>query len=137
MGLFDFLRKQSHGPYVPEDEYLKNLDNQTKMSPRTLEQLRELGIDESKQLRLEYFFYTNTREKAESLGNELHERGYSVEVCQSAGNKKNSYITGWTNAIRMTDEDVVNWTKEMCEIGFKYDCQFDGWGTAPDQSDVP
>ena len=42
-------------------------------------------------------------------------------------------ITGWTSPIKMDENTVLNWTKDMCEVGYKYDCDFDGWGTNPDQ----
>ncbi|MFC3562039.1 ribonuclease E inhibitor RraB [Pedobacter jamesrossensis] len=35
--------------------------------------------------------------------------------------------------MKMTDEVVKQWTKQMCELGYKFDCEFDGWGTEPDQ----
>jgi hypothetical protein len=33
----------------------------------------------------------------------------------------------------MSNAVVSAWTREMCEIGFAHDCEFDGWGTTPDQ----
>jgi regulator of RNase E activity RraB len=33
----------------------------------------------------------------------------------------------------MDDGTVQSWAKEMCELGYKFDCDFDGWGTTPNQ----
>jgi hypothetical protein len=33
----------------------------------------------------------------------------------------------------METTNVINWTKQMCKIGYQFDCEFDGWGTNPDQ----
>jgi hypothetical protein len=41
--------------------------------------------------------------------------------------------TGWTKNMKMSEERIVAWINDMCETGLKYDCEFDGWGTTPDQ----
>jgi regulator of RNase E activity RraB len=47
----------------------------------------------------------------------------------SASNAKVQVITGWITEITIRDAAVLDWTREMCTLGFKYDCAFDGWGT--------
>jgi len=103
------------------------------MTPQTLSQLRELKVDEMCELKLEYFFYTNTIEKSNELVEEIRKLNYSVQNGVSAGDKKLFVVTGWTTKMKMTNQIVNNWTKEMCELGYKYDCEFDGWGTTTDQ----
>jgi regulator of RNase E activity RraB len=135
MGFFDlFSSKQTpYKKYVTEDSFKKNKDNQVKMTPKTLKQLRDLGVFETKELKLEYFFYTNSLDKAKSLTNEIQKLNYTVEYSKSVGDKKIFVITGWTNKMTMSDLKVIAWTKQMCDLGFRFDCDFDGWGTNPDQ----
>lgn len=135
MGFFDlFSSKQtSDKKFVTEDSYKMNKDNQVRMSPQTLKQLRDLGVSETEELKLEYFFYTNNLTKAKNLTDEIQELNYTVKYCKSAGDKKLFVITGWTTKIAMADSTVIDWTKKMCDIGYKYDCEFDGWGTEPGQ----
>ena len=134
MGIFDFLKpKERTGKFVSESEYQKNHDNQMSMTPQTLEQLRKLNVSEDQELKLEYFFYTNTINKAEELSVELSNMGYSVEHGKSAEDKRLYVITGWTSKIPMIDNKVKQWTSQMCEVGYKFDCDFDGWGTNPEQ----
>ena len=134
MKLFDFLKsKSNNGQYVTEKGFNNNRDKHMEMVPEIFEQLRKLNVTEDKELNLEYFFYTNTSEKAEQFANEIRKLNYTVEHGVSAGNKRLFIITGRTTKIRMTDEIVIEWTKQMCELGYKYDCEFDGWGTEPDQ----
>ncbi len=135
MGIFDFLSKTGgeNKKFVSEISYEKNRANQVKMVPQTLGQLRDLGISDSKELKLEYFFYTDSNEKATILAEELNKLNYSVEYGQSAGDKKLFVVTGWTEKMKMDESTVVNWTKRMCETGFHHDCEFDGWGTNPEQ----
>jgi regulator of RNase E activity RraB len=136
MGLFDFLKPKSiNGQFVSESAFNSNRDRQMQMTPQTLDQLRNLNVTADKELKLEYFFYTNTAEKAERLATEIEKLNYSVQYGVSAGDKKLFIVTGWTIKMKMSEEVVKQWTKQMCELGYRFDCEFDGWGTDPNQND--
>jgi regulator of RNase E activity RraB len=135
MGLFDFFKLKQHavGQFVTEKALGHNMSKQIQMVPETMEQLRKIIVSADQELKLEYFFYTNTIDKANRFASELEKLNYKVDHGQSAGDKKCFVITGWTTKMRMENDIVANWTKEMCELGYKFDCDFDGWGTSPDQ----
>jgi len=135
MGFLDlFSAKQNpNKKFVSDDSYKRNKDNQINMSPQILKQLRDFGVTETKELKLEYFFYTNSIQKAKNLAAEIQKMNYSVKYDQSTGDKNLFLITGWTMKMAMVDSIVINWTKQMCDIGYNFDCEFDGWGTEPDQ----
>lgn len=134
MGLFDFLKSKSiNGHFVTETAFNNNSEKQMQMTPQTLEELRKLNVSVDKELKLEYFFYTNTADKAEQLAIEVAKLNYSVQHGISAGDKDLFIVTGWTIKMKMTDDVVKQWTKQMCELGYQFDCEFDGWGTEPDQ----
>ena len=135
MAFIDFFSSKQNEvkKFVDEHRYRTNQVNQVKMAPETLKQLRDLGVTETKELKLEYFFYTNTLEKSKIFADEIQKLNYSVKYGKSAGDKKLFIITGWTFKMPMSDYVVKEWVKKMCEIGYKYDCDFDGWGTEPDQ----
>ena len=134
MGFFNFFRQKSNNKqFVTETTFISNRDKQMQMTPQVLEQLRNLNVTADKDLKLEYFFYTNTADKAEQLATEITKLNYTVEHGISAGDKKLFVITGWTTKMKMADEVVIQWTKQMCELGYKFDCEFDGWGTEPEQ----
>ena len=99
------------------------------MTPQTLQQLRAYNVTPDKRRKLEFFFYTDMVEKAAALAEDLAKRGYEVEHRPSASDEKIQIITGWTAEILMTEDNVLDWTKEMCALGFARDCDFDGWGT--------
>ena len=127
------LFKKKNSQFISENQHKDNLASQLNMSPQTVEQLRGIGINEDRELKLEYFFYTNATEKAEALSNELSGMGYSSEFGQSAHDKKVQIVTGWSSPLQMTTAKVLEWTESMCNAGFKHDCEFDGWGTTPKQ----
>jgi len=134
MGIFDFLKPKSiDKEFVNETSFYNNREMQIQMTPKTLEQLYKYDVTEEKELKLEYFFYTNTAEKAEQLAAELEKLNYSIHHGISASNKKQFIITGRTDKMKMAEDVIANWTERMCEIGYQFDCEFDGWGTSPDQ----
>jgi hypothetical protein len=127
-----FSLKES-SKFLTEKDFKANLDKQLKMSPQTLEQLRQYNVTNSSRLKLEFFFYTDKLDNAIDLTNELKSKKYSVVHGPSADDPKILIISGWTLPIKMDIDSVLEWIKEMCEVGYEFDCDFDGWGTNPEQ----
>lgn len=119
--------------YVTEQSFDENLERQTAMSRQTIEQLRKYGVSDSTVLRLEFFFYTNAEEKAYALAGALKKLNYEVKLGRSAGDSLLILITGWTVPLKMDERSVEAWTEQMARLGYKHDCEFDGWGTTPEQ----
>ena len=132
MGFFDLFSSKPKR-FVSERSFRENFAKQSKMTPMTLAQLRKLDVTAETELKLEYFFYTDSTDKAELLAGDLKAKGYSAEHGPSASDKKVQIITGWTSKMPMGEKIVAAWTQEMCELGFAHDCDFDGWGTTPKQ----
>jgi regulator of RNase E activity RraB len=128
------FRKKEVGPYRTEEQRTTNRDNQLKMTPQTLDALRQHRVDKDSLLRLEFFFYTNTSEKAAKLSDNLASLGYSSDFGTSAGNAKEYIINGWSTPIKMDESTVLEWSALMCELAANHDCEFDGWGTDPTQA---
>jgi len=132
MGLFSFFGKDER--YISESTFKKNVQKQKEMSGQTLSQLSKYGVGGDSELSLEFFFYTDDQNKANDLAIELKKLNYSIDtVDKSAGDPKLWAVTGWTTQIQMNIASVTKWTEQMCRIGFENDCDFDGWGTNPDQ----
>jgi hypothetical protein len=136
MGFFSTLfgcKPGGDGPFQSEAAYAENRSRQLTMSPQTVAQLRTYGVTDESQLKLEYFFYTNTKEKAAALAQKLAGMGYTGSFDHSASDKKQFVVTGWTSPMRMDEKTVLDWTGRMCDAGREHDCEFDGWGTNPKQ----
>ena len=130
--MFDYFKKKP-GVFISDERHITNMQSQLEMTPQTMDQLYEHGVDESKKFKLEFFFYTNTEEKAKDLNGVLLEKGYQSKFDVSASDKKLYVVTGWTVPIQMNLDTVIEWTGEMCIAGHRADCEFDGWGTTLDQ----
>ncbi|PRC93500.1 ribonuclease E inhibitor RraB [Solimicrobium silvestre] len=132
MGIFKFFSNEPK-KFVPRESFVEITNRQLTMTPQTLMQLRKYNVTPEKELKLEFFFYTNTSAKADALATALLNRSYQVNHGPSASDKNIQIITGWTAKFPMNDSSVLEWTKDMCELGFEHDCEFDGWGTNPEQ----
>lgn len=133
MGIFSSLfGANPKDAYKTKIQYESNRLTQIAMTPQTMEQLRKLEVTDSSRLKLEYFFYTNTEEKAASLNKELQKLGHNGGF-DSASNSKEYVINGWSARMSMDDKTVAEWTALMCDLGKDNDCEFDGWGTNPSQ----
>jgi hypothetical protein len=136
MGFFSTLfgwKPRDDGPFQSESAHAENRSRQLTMSPQTVAQLRTYGVTEESQLKLEYFFYTNTMEKAAALAQNLADMGYKGSYNHSASDKRQFVVTGWTSPMQMDEKTVLDWTGRMCDVGHEHDCEFDGWGTNPKQ----
>ena len=119
--------------FISEQQHNENLASQLSMSPQTLAQLYEYGVTSSQSLKLEYFFYTDAQSKALSLSDSLVRLGYTSEFGQHEDEPGIFLITGWSTPTRAASDKINEWTALMCSLSFKHDCEFDGWGTNPEQ----
>jgi hypothetical protein len=58
------------------------------------------------ELELEYFFYTNSAEKAEQLATEIEKLNYTVEHGSFTGYKKLFIVTRCTTKMKMVGEQI-------------------------------
>lgn len=134
MGIEELLNSAGGSKqFVSENRFEEIVSQQPQLALATLETLRHIEETPSEELRLEFFFYTNSAGKAKEFCEFLRRKSYSADYEKSRKEKHLFSISGWTTKIPMKNEIVIAWSKEMCELGFQYDCEFDGWGTTPDQ----
>lgn len=120
--------------FVTEDRFNLVLSKQQAWNVETLKVLANVkGFTSDRELRLEFFFYTNAPSKAAGLVGDLAALGYHAEHRASASDKRQILVTGWTTPMAMSASIVDGWSQKMVEVGFAHDCDFDGWGTTPDQ----
>ena len=131
--LFGCSGNNTNSRYVNEHSFQGNRAKQTAMSPLTVAQLRQHGVTDQATLELEVFFYTDTEAKSTALAASLKALNYDVQIGASSGEGQPYIVTGQTIPIAMDEHSVVEWTDQMCRIGYKHDCLFDGWGTNLEQ----
>lgn len=106
--------------------------NQAAMIPMTIEKLLELDVREGDKLKLEFFFYSTSQSKAAALNDHLRTQlGY--ELNEPHRNGLYWSVSGWTDPQPIVFEHIKQWSDQMCDLGFEFGCEFDGWGTTPHQ----
>lgn len=118
--------------HVTKETYFEDIESQVFLAPKTLKLLRKYSIKRIKEQQLEYFFYTNTLEKAQELAKEIERLNYSVDFDKIPGENGLYCISGMTIKMPMDESIVTKWSQKMCKLGYRFDCKFDGWGTLVD-----
>jgi tetratricopeptide (TPR) repeat protein len=124
--------------FITVSKHKLNVDKRSLIDKQILHELSLSGITDDSELKIEYLFYTDTKENAEKLNINLKEKQYDTADIKEFDN--HWVVSGWTSKMKMDIMTVTSWTIEMCEIGFQHDCEFDGWGTYPNQDpplDIP
>lgn len=97
MGFFSALfgcKPGGDGPFRSEAAHAGNRSRQIRMGPQTITQLRTHGVADESWLKPEYFFHTNSKEKAAVLAQKLAGMGYTGGYDHSARDKKQFIVTG-------------------------------------------
>jgi regulator of RNase E activity RraB len=77
---------------------------------------------------VEFFFYTDALDKANNLAIELSAMQYEIYDVIKIDDDSYS-ISGSTGQLKMDEASLMDWSEQMCTLGYNHDCQFDGWGT--------
>lgn len=113
--------------YFSKEEFLESMMSQGFLVGRILKNVQRLGRMPLKERQLEYFFYTNSLIKATELAQEMGKLNYSVFYDETPYQPVQYLITGLTCFMPFNGNVVTQWAQEMCRIGYRCDCQFDGW----------
>jgi regulator of RNase E activity RraB len=135
MGFFNFFtpKPTNFTVFVSDQQFKNNLESQVYMTRGLMSKLRSFNVGPEKQLKLEYFFYTNSLTKARDFAEYLKKLNYNSQYGTAAQNRELFVINGWTPNIKMEEDVICEWTKQMVQLGYTFDCEFDGWGTFPEQ----
>lgn len=128
MGLFNIFKSKN---YISEKKLNEIIKQHSNTNPQTIYQLSLYGVKDTTELKIEFFFNSDTKEKLVKLESELLKKNYSKTKIEKIDNIWS--LNGWTTKLNMTQKNINIWTTEMCKIGFNFDCEFDGWGTNPNQ----
>ena len=127
MEILSFLKPKKKKRFVSENDFIANQDKQFRLSIESLVRLRDGGVEEEDELKIDYFFYTDSLEKSEKLEGEIQKLGYIVNHGTAAHDKSLFVLSGRTKAMKMMHETLREWIGEMCDLGYQYDCSFDTW----------
>ncbi|WP_125720110.1 ribonuclease E inhibitor RraB [Flavobacterium ustbae] len=131
MEILSFFKNKQKKQFVSETDFIINQGTQFRAAIESLVTLRDAAVEEEDELKIDYFFYTNTLEKAQNLEKEIQKKHYIVNHAIASHDKQLFVISGRTTAIKMMHETLSKWAGEMCELGYQYDCSFENWKIVP------
>lgn len=130
--MYFYSMSNDQHPLDDIDEELNQLQEQVEIQLLATDRIRELlpefGGDMHKERELEFFFYANREEDAIALAVELekHKLGKEITINFFRGSYS---IIGLTEKKMTYAQPLDKWIKQMNELAFKFDCEFDGWGS--------
>ncbi len=127
MPLFNSFRQHLYR-FFSKPDYEETIIIQKALNKNLLKLFHSYGIAKKLQS-VEFFFYTNTLDKANNLAIQLSLAGYEIYSVSESTYENTYSIIGCTPPIKMDNESLTGWSEERCKPGYDNDCKFDGWGT--------
>lgn len=130
--IYFYGMSNDHDPLDNIDEELNQLQEQVEIQLLATKRIRELlpefGGDMHEERELEFFFYADTEEDAKALSAEIEKHKLGKEI--TIDFFRDSYsVIGLTEKKMTYAQPLEKWIKQMNELAFKFDCEFDGWGS--------
>jgi len=120
--------KQECTGFINQEQHQANLKKIQWTNAQMLKQLAAYGVSKTSGLSLDFYFVTNDSLKAQHLADELEKSGsHSNPVHRSSKDKGLWVLTANSSRVNMDSISLNNWTATECELGYKNDCQFQGW----------
>lgn len=92
-----------------------------------LERIYEDNISINDKLIVNFAYITDTIEKANYFLNVLQNTFENYTDLKVDNYDELYEITGLTDRIQMSLVAINNWNQKMWDLGYAYDCKFDGW----------
>lgn len=126
MGILHLLKRKRKKQFVSEINFSTNRGRQSHLAVEKLVRLREANVEEDDMLKIDYSFCTDTVEKAQELIKALQYMDHDINKI-SDSKKGVLIVKGKSIPVKMMHEVLRKWALDMCDLGQKYDCNFDGW----------
>jgi methyl coenzyme M reductase subunit D len=112
--------------------YEENLADMKIKTAQLIAHIRQYKVEETDELRLSAFFYTNKKENMERLASELQKMEYPVNAGEYSKDKP-FIVNAKSPYIKMSEESIQLWVEEMCALSNKHNCVMEGWSVDPKQ----
>lgn len=113
---------------VSKEDFEENLKGQDTTISETLRVLSEFNLKTKDKLEIDFFFYTDTAEKASELSRALKKLDFEVSCHEPTSNRNIFSVICWTDKMVNDEELLIYWSKYMCQLAYTLDCEYDGWG---------
>ena len=114
--------------FVNEQQHRDHLNKLNEINAGMLSDLSKYGVHDNSILSLNFYFVSNDSMKAQHLSEDLVKKGYHTNPIHSSPKDRSLWVlTGNAASISMDSASLNQWTASVCVIGYKQDCEFQGW----------
>ncbi|MFI5134352.1 MAG: ribonuclease E inhibitor RraB [Chitinophagales bacterium] len=114
--------------FINEKQMDTTMENVKKLNSTMLRELSKYGTNSNSALSLNFYFVTNDSMKAQHLADELLKMNYHTNAIHSSPKDHSLWVlTGNSARVNIDSGSLNEWTSSLCETGFRYDCQLEGW----------
>ena len=126
--LFSCQQDQQATQFVTDEQHQDHLKKLEAINSKMLSDLGKYGVNDNSALSLNFYFVTNDSLKAQQLSEELEKSGYHANTIHSSPKDHSLWVlSGNSASVGMDSASVNKWTASICEVGYKHDCEFQGW----------
>ena len=119
------MSKTSANQFFPKEIY--DAEIRLDVNDDVLERIYSAGVRPTDKLGIEFFFITDSQQKAQHLSERLISDFPSYLDIKVEETEDYWEVTGITSIIEMNITEINKWNQLMWHIGYEYDCQLDGW----------
>lgn len=127
MKILHLLKGRRKKQFISEVDFSTNRGRQSHLAIEKLVKLREANVEEEDVFRINYSFFAENPEKAQELAKALQYLNHAVEDKIAKTSKGLFVVKGKSIPVKMMHEVLRKWALDMCDLGYKYDCDFEGW----------
>jgi hypothetical protein len=111
--------------FFDKESYDNDIDLET--NEDVLDRIYKDDIKSTDMLPIEFYFLTDTNNKAINFKNELVKKFPDYEEIIIRDYDGDFEISGKTDPKQMSLQSINQWNKLMWDFGYEFDCKLDGW----------
>ena len=129
IGVFIFTncKMENKGRFFSKEKYENEL-NQS-VNNDVLERIKSDSTITKDEMIFSFYFITDKRAKIDSLIGYLEQNESNQQIIELNQVNEIWELNGRTYPIKLEIDSINRWERNMWEIGYKFDCELDGWET--------
>ncbi len=118
---------ENKGRFFTKEKYENELNQSVIFD--ALERIKNDSTITKDEMIFSFYFITDERTKIDSLIDYLEKNESKQKIIELNQINEIWELNGRTYPIKLEIDSINKWERKMWEIGFKFDCELDGWET--------
>lgn len=118
-------------PFYSREDFVSNFGKEMVSADDVYASMKNSGLQDFSYSKFDYHFVSNNKKKLEALNKFILDH-YDYEFVEFTMFGELHELRGLTNEIPITNDNLLYWALDMAKRGMEFDCELDGYGSAPD-----